>query len=159
MSLKDRILESNEGQVASGTSAVGAVFLLRADGAALLQHRDDKPGLRNSGMWVPPGGHCDPWESIEVCAQREMFEETGYQCDSLNFLIAFEDDFATDGPPYQLSVYWALYDGVQTYRCMEGQALKFVKREWVSEYPMPPYLLELWDMAIEAASLDFANKD
>ena len=49
---------------------VSAVILLRDDGAALMQHRDDKPGLRNAGMWVPPGGHRDPGEEAVACAGR-----------------------------------------------------------------------------------------
>ena len=38
-----------------GEDRVSTVFLLREDGSALLQLRDVKPGLRHSGMWVPPG--------------------------------------------------------------------------------------------------------
>jgi hypothetical protein len=30
--------------------SVAAVLLLRADGAALLQHRDDRPGLRHANL-------------------------------------------------------------------------------------------------------------
>ena len=58
---------------------VGAVFLLRKDGAALLQLRDEKPGLRHAGKWVPPGGHAEDWEKIEDCASREFYEETNYK--------------------------------------------------------------------------------
>ena len=47
---------------------MGAVILIRKDGAALMQLRDLKKGLRNSGMWVPPGGHAEPNEDIKTCA-------------------------------------------------------------------------------------------
>ena len=43
---------------------VGAVMLIRKDGSVLMQHRDVKPGLRRSGMWVPPGGHAELNEDI-----------------------------------------------------------------------------------------------
>jgi 8-oxo-dGTP pyrophosphatase MutT (NUDIX family) len=36
---------------------VCGVVLLREDGAALLQHRDDIPGIADPGLWVFPGGH------------------------------------------------------------------------------------------------------
>ena len=129
---------------------VAAVVLLRDDGAALLQHRDDKEGLRRAGMWVPPGGHCEPSESIEACARREFYEETGYQCDRLNWLVSLEDDYDEGWPVYQLEVFWARYDGVQSVRCLEGQALQFVERHLAASHPIPPYLLGVWDLAILA---------
>ena len=132
------------------TDRIGAVILLREDGAALLQLRDDKEGLRNAGMWVPPGGHAEPGEAIEVCARREFLEETGYNCSNLQWLTDFED--SVEGwPPYQLTVFWACYDGVQKTRCNEGQALKFVGRDDASSYNIPLYLMNIWDMALLAA--------
>ena len=130
---------------------VAAVVLLRDDGAALLQHRDDKAGLRGAGTWVPPGGHCEPGESIEACARREFYEETGYQCDKLNWLISLEDDHDEGWLAYQLEVFWARYDGVQAVRCLEGQALQFVERHLAPSYPISPYLLEIWDLAVAAS--------
>src|SRR5439155_24976223 len=47
---------------------VGGVVLLRDDNAALLQLRDNKPGLNAAGLWVFPGGHCEPDESLEAGA-------------------------------------------------------------------------------------------
>jgi len=130
---------------------VGAVFLLRSDGAALLQLRDDKPGLRNAGLWVPPGGHAEPGEPIETCARREFREETEYDCDELHWLCAFVDR-VPGWPPYELTLYWSLYDGVQGWACREGQALEFVLRDAMANRPAPDYLTEIWDRAIAQAS-------
>ena len=33
------------------------------------------------GAWVLPGGHIDPGESLEECALRELWEETGVKVD------------------------------------------------------------------------------
>src|SRR6185369_9814180 len=99
---------------------VAAVFLFRADGAALLQHRDDKLGLRHSNMWVPPGGHCDPGETPLECARREFLEETCYFCRDLQFFTSLVD---RPGPPWKslrLHVFMALYDGHQEIACREG---------------------------------------
>ena len=132
------------------TDRIGAVILLREDGAALLQLRDNKEGLRNAGMWVPPGGHAEPGETIEMCAQREFLEETDYNCSNLHWLTDFED--SVEGwPPYQLTVFWACYDGVQRIHCNEGQALKFIRRDDASSYNIPLYLMNIWDMALRAA--------
>lgn len=129
---------------------VGAVVLLRDDGAALLQLRDAKPSLRNAGLWVPPGGHAEPGEAIEACARREFYEETDYRCGQLHWLCTFED--RVEGfPPYALTVFWSRYDGQQRVACREGQALEFVRREEAGGRAMPPYLKQLWNDAYAQA--------
>jgi len=52
-----------------------------------------------------------------------------------------------------LSFYWRRFDDVQTYTCCEGQALRFVTQREVEHLPMPAYLRQVWDLAIEAAGL------
>jgi 8-oxo-dGTP pyrophosphatase MutT (NUDIX family) len=131
---------------------VAAVFLLRADGAALMQHRDDKPGLHHAGQWVPPGGHCEPDERIEDCARRELLEETAYDCPHPHYLTTVIDDLDPEFPAYQLAIFWARYDGIQPVRCLEGQALEFLRRQGAEAYPIPRFLLALWDSALAACS-------
>lgn len=129
---------------------VAAVIVIRRDGAALLQHRDDKPNLRNSGMWVPPGGHGEAGESSIDCARRELREETEYDAAELRFLMAFKD--AVEGwPEYQLTIFWCWYDEAQPVVCHEGQALAFINRSMAANYPIPVYLLNAWDAALAAA--------
>ena len=133
----------------TGNARVGGVVLLRTDGAALLQHRDDKPGLPHSGLWVFPGGHCDAGEALEVCARREFLEETGYRCGELHELETIPSLSVEGFPPIQLTVYWSRYDGVQPLQCFEGQALAFIERPHAHRHPMPDYLLRFWDLALE----------
>lgn len=139
--------------------SIGAVILLREDGAALLQHRDDKPCLHRPGMWVMPGGHCEPGESLEACARREFREETNYDCKQLHWLIQFVDDEDRDEGwfPSTVTVFWALYDGVQQLQCLEGQDLKFVKRSEVSAYLTPGHTTQIWDLALAAARIQVTN--
>lgn len=132
---------------------VAAIFLLRADGAALLQHRDDKPDIPHPNMWVPPGGHCEDGESVEACARREFLEETSYRVDDLHQLADFEDRSARGFPPLQLAVYWSRYDGVQPVICHEGQALEFIARDRAVALGVPSYLVDLWDDALRAAAV------
>jgi 8-oxo-dGTP pyrophosphatase MutT (NUDIX family) len=133
----------------TGTKRVAAIVLLREDGAALLQLRDDKPGLKHAGKWVPPGGHCEPGEAIEACARREFFEETRYRLGPLHPLLDFVDD---DGvtTPSAVTVYWGVYDSSQTFECREGQALQFIRRVDADDHPIPPYLVDVWDRALAA---------
>lgn len=127
---------------------VAAVALLRADGAALLQHRDDRPGLRAADQWVFPGGHCEAGEHPAACALREFEEETEYRCAGLDWLATLRDDFMPGWPADLIVVFWTPYDGVQAHRCREGQALAFVPREDAGRYAIPPYQLALWDLAL-----------
>jgi 8-oxo-dGTP pyrophosphatase MutT (NUDIX family) len=133
-------------------SEVAAVVLLRRDGAALLQHRDNKPGINHPDTWVPPGGHRDPDETIEACARREFAEETSYVLGDLHYLTRFLDDHGAVSTA-RLTVFWALYDDEQAPRCREGQDLQFVPRSRAAVLNVPPYLVRVWDQALHAAGL------
>ncbi len=129
---------------------VAGVVLLRSDEAALLQLRDNKPGLNAAGQWVFPGGHCDAGETLEAGARREFQEETGYCCAELSWLTTFchpSDDFQS---MYELSLFWCAYDGRQPVRCFEGQAVEFIPREKAAGLPMPDYVWRVWDIALAA---------
>ena len=128
-------------------NCVSAVYLLQQDGSVLLQLRDDKPGVRRPGHWVVPGGHCNPGETLEACASREFEEETGYRCLFLRFLLSLDDE--VDDYRYRLHVFWTIYDGQQPITCLEGQALRFVKREEAGEYLKVNYLIHYWDLVLE----------
>ena len=128
----------------------GIVLLREPDGAALLQHRDDKPGLPHANLWVPPGGHCDDDEPWLSCAAREFLEETGYRCAHLRLLAEIDVDNVPFSPPLRLRVFWDVYDGRQGVVCREGQALEFVTRGAAPGLAIPSYLVDLWDRALEA---------
>ena len=132
-------------------SRVAAIWVLRRDGAALLQHRDDKPGLRHAGLWVPPGGHAESGESMFDCARRELREETEYDASDLRFLMSLDRSYE-DGAAYRVTIFWCWYDEVQSIVCHEGQALAFIQRSAAPNYPMPLHMLQMWDLAIAASN-------
>jgi len=127
-----------------------AVVLLNANNDALLQLRDEKPGLPASGLWVFPGGHIGPGEDIFDCAYREFFEETDYKCGKINWLMAVKDQF-TDTRPSLLHIFWDNDKVNQKYVCREGQALEFIPRSLANKIKMPEYLISIWDIVILAA--------
>lgn len=129
---------------------VVVVIILRDDGAALLQLRDNKPGLRHAGRWGIPGGHCEPGESLDVSARREIQEETGYVCGALSPIADFKDHDDKTCPPYRVVAYWCRYDGRQSVECREGQSLRFVARSEAPRHPLPESVLPVWDRAIAA---------
>jgi 8-oxo-dGTP pyrophosphatase MutT (NUDIX family) len=140
-------------------TAVCGVVLLRSDGAALLQLRDDKPGITDPGIWVFPGGHVEPGESLESAAVREFLEETRYRCDHLRELVRFsgkEIGYAGDCP---FAFFWCCFDGRQEITCCEGQDLQFVQRYAAEPLAKRDYLLRVWDMALAAGGIEPRAKE
>jgi 8-oxo-dGTP pyrophosphatase MutT (NUDIX family) len=109
----------------------------------LLQHRDDRPGLRDSGLWVLPGGGVEVGESLIEAVQREILEETGYQVLSPEFAVMIRDPHSQDpevGCNGYLHFFTTTFDGHSPLECLEGQALAFVKLNDVHQLARPPYL-------------------
>ena len=121
--------------------------MLRADGAALLQHRDNISTISDPGLWVFPGGHLESGETPFAGAMREMEEETCYRCQNLRPLTRLTIE---EG---ELLFFWENYDARQRVACREGQGLEFVDREKVKLLPKQPYLTEVFDLALAAQEL------
>ncbi len=130
---------------------VCGVVLLRRDGAALLQHRDDIPGIYDPGLWVFPGGHREDQETSEQAARREFLEETRYQCGELQSLGLFSATTLGIQRELTLEFFWARYDEVGVFECCEGQELRFVQRAEVQQLPVVSYLSDVWDRALLAS--------
>ena len=130
----------------TGIRQVVGVVLLRDDGAALLQHRDNISTISDPGLWVFPGGHLQSHETPREGAVREMEEETCYRCNNLCLLtrLAIEER--------ELLFFWENYDGKQHVACREGQALEFVDRQKVESLPKRSYVTEVFDLALAAQS-------
>jgi 8-oxo-dGTP diphosphatase len=135
--------------VISGHAGVCGVVLLKGD-AALLQLRDDKPGLQDAGLWVFPGGHLEAGETPEGAARRELLEETDYGCGQLHFLVHLESCDLGYEQAFTLHFFLALYDGHQPVQCREGKDLRFVDREDADGLRARPYLMKVWDQALDA---------
>jgi 8-oxo-dGTP pyrophosphatase MutT (NUDIX family) len=118
--------------------------LLRDDGAALLQHRDDISTISDPGLWVFPGGHLNWGETPRDGAAREMEEETCYRCHNLRPLTRLAIEGGT------LLFFWDDYDGQQPVACREGQALEFVDRRKAELLPTQSYFTDVFDLALAA---------
>jgi mutator protein MutT len=55
-----------------------AIALVWREGCLLITRRRTDTHL--GGLWEFPGGKCEPGESPEACAEREVLEEVGVAC-------------------------------------------------------------------------------
>ena len=125
---------------------VGSLFLIRDDGALLMQLRDNRPNLRHAALWVPPGGHINPNETLMNAAIRECLEETQLAYQKINWLKAYEVS-SPPWPKYLLGIFWASYNE-KPFKCLEGQALKFVEPRRAPEFPMPYFIVTIWEQIL-----------
>lgn len=56
------------------------------DGLLLINHS----GIHTGGFWAPPGGGIEFGESLEMCLQRELMEETGLRISVGDFAFICE---------------------------------------------------------------------
>lgn len=122
----------------------------KEDGAVLLQHRDDKPGVYYPGHWCYPGGVVKAGESFEEAAKRELFEETGYKALKMSLLI--EEEYKRDDKTImKRHAYWSVYDGLQEIKCNEGQEITFVTPDKFSDKRFIPGQERLFKTAVDLA--------
>ena len=72
---------------------IGTAVWIRRDGKVMLAKRA-KEKRAGAGMWCPPGGHLEMYETIEECVVRETREEAGVEIENLRLLTyieAFDD--------------------------------------------------------------------
>ena len=76
---------------------IGVAVIVIKDGKVLLGRRKNAHG---DGTWAFPGGHLEFNESIEECARREIFEETGIAIKNLRYGPYTNDIFEKEGRHY-----------------------------------------------------------
>ncbi|MBL7179171.1 MAG: NUDIX hydrolase [Pseudomonadota bacterium] len=76
---------------------IGVAVIVIKDGKVLLGKRKNSHG---SGTWHFPGGHLEFNESIEACARREVFEETGLRIKNIRLGPYTNDMFEKEQKHY-----------------------------------------------------------
>lgn len=129
------------------------VCLLRGE-KVLLQLRDDKPSIRDPGLWVLPGGYVEEGESPIAAARREFVEETSAFVSDLTFRCLLIEDSGSKEHESELWFYSVEHIAGTKYICLEGQALEFIPISEISDLATAPYLPSLVPMI---ASLHYSS--
>lgn len=116
--------------------AVGVAAIIIKSGKVLLGKRK---GTHGSGAWAFPGGHLEFNESIEDCARREVFEETGLTVKNCRFAAVTNDIFYQNRKHYVTLFVACEYD-IGTLEIKEPE--KCEQWDWFhwNEFPRPLFL-------------------
>lgn len=118
--------------------AVGVAVIVIKEGEILLGKRLNSHG---SGTWALPGGHLELNESIEACARREVFEETGLSIQNIRYATFTNDIFTTEKKHYVTLFVVADYDSGQP---QIKEPDKCEKWDWFRWHALPePLFLSL----------------
>jgi len=114
---------------------VVAAALIDADGRVLLARRPADKAM--AGQWEFPGGKIDPGETPEQALIRELKEELGIDVTEsclapLAFVSHDYDHFHLVMPLYAIRQWRGRPEA------REGQALAWVSKDRLNDYPMPP---------------------
>ncbi len=114
---------------------VSAVALIDVDGRVLLAQRPE--GKSMAGLWEFPGGNVEEGETPEAALVRELHEELGIETWNsclapLTFASHAYDDF------HLLMPLFACRRWNGTPHAKEGQTLKWVRKNQLRDFPMPP---------------------
>jgi 8-oxo-dGTP diphosphatase len=114
---------------------VAACVLLNEAGELLIARRP--PGRPLAGLWEFPGGKVEQGEQPEEALVRELREELGIEIakadlEPLTFASHAYPDFHLLMPLYRCT----RWRGPVT--ALEGQELRWVGKETLAEYDMPP---------------------
>lgn len=114
--------ESDAG--AAGLRGIAGAVLWHADGTVLLQHRDDRPGVKDPGKWSLFGGGIEPGEDPETAMLRELDEEIGFRPSSYHPFLVLRNRDA------EFHLFLAGIDvPVGALRLMEGQGMAYLTPE------------------------------
>jgi 8-oxo-dGTP diphosphatase len=106
---------------------VGVAVIVVKENRVLLGKRKNAHG---DGTWAFPGGHLEFKESIEDCAAREVFEETGIRIKNLRHGPYTNDFFQTEGKHYVTLFVIAEYDSGDPTVKEPGKCARWEWSEW-----------------------------
>jgi len=117
------------------TVLVVAVALIDTDGRVLIAQRPE--GRQLAGLWEFPGGKVEPGERPEAALIRELREELGIETKESCLAPFVFASHAYDSFHLLMPLYLCRrWEGTVVAR--EHAALKWVRPNQLSDWPMPP---------------------
>ena len=117
------------------TVLVVAVALIDTDGRVLIAQRPE--GKQLAGLWEFPGGKVEPGERPEAALIRELREELGIEAKESCLAPFVFASHAYDSFHLLMPLYLCRrWEGTVVAR--EHAALKWVRPNQLSDWPMPP---------------------
>ncbi len=123
---------------------------VNAAGGLVSNRRGDYLLISRYGLWDLPKGHQEPGEDIEVCALREVQEETGVDQLQLRRLVCITDHvYLRDGIWHLKHTWW--YDMLYTdpTNLTPQRDEDITKAAWVAKSSLPPFLKNTFPSIIE----------
>lgn len=126
-----------------------AAIILISEGKALVQLRDNSDKIAYPNHWgFAGGGRVEKDETFLQAAQRELKEETGYI--SKNPTKLMSDRYTLpDGKKVNTVRFFEVYDGIQKLNCNEGQEIKFMSLEEMSNVKMYPGVKKAIELSLK----------
>ncbi len=121
-----------------------------AAGGLVSNRRGDFLLISRNGHWDLPKGHQEKGEDIEVCAIREVQEETGVDQLELRRLICITDHvYFRDGVWHLKHTWW--YDMLYTdpTNLTPQREEDITKAAWVAKSSLPPLLKNTYPSILE----------
>lgn len=107
---------------------------IEKDGRYLMLLRNKKENDLNEGKWIGVGGKFEEGETAEMCALREIREETGLEVKKLNYRGTVE--FNSDRWPSELMhLFTAETDTEDVIECSEGE-LEWIEKDKIKDLPL-----------------------
>jgi 8-oxo-dGTP diphosphatase len=116
--------------------AIGVAVIVMKNGKVLLGKRINSHG---SGTWAFPGGHLEFNESIDDCAKREVFEETGLSIKNLQRAAFTNDIFEEEKKHYVTLFVVSEYDSGELQIKEPDKCEEWNWFSW-NEFPEPLFL-------------------
>lgn len=121
-----------------------------AAGGLVSNRRGDFLLISRSGLWDLPKGHQEQGEDIEVCAVREVQEETGVDQLVIRRLICITDHVYFRDNLWHLKHTW-WYDMLYTdpTNLTPQREEDISKAAWVAKSSLPPFLKNTYPSIVE----------